>query len=686
MKMDKDSISPSLAPLGRLVPYLTGAGIPCEHLLKYGWQVFSCTSPAEARDLCSALEHDVARSNVSATGGNLEFQPGAHGSGHWPSVWRAREAVDPFWARLFGEAAPVHSFDSFAYSVTSSKRKLWLHLDQAFGNPNAFDLLQGILVLNDVGEDDYTTVLCHSDAGVQALMNEVRAAFPERSRSNARVHFFNDGEVAFLLEHCSLVRPSLSRGDLLVWCSGLPHCAIGGAWHRRAVYVSAVPRSLCSETELLIRRRAADSGKTSNHDVICSAAAGKLRASVKGGDQSWPKPPFPPFVLYSSADCTATLAKRAAMLGFVPSKADHAAEPHAAARDSFAPPPAAPTALQLLDALIQAYSSSLPVPPVPVPVPAVLAPAARPVPVTRSRRCSVDDDSDGDGGSRLIPRQVPSPLGLAVVTGANRGLGLEISTALASAGYTVVAMCRSLKVAAETAASLPCGNGRGDPPLPHIGIAADLVTLPAEEAALLVADQVARAIEETGLPLVLLVNNAGLYDMRWGLRAWNAACAVNCFAPLAICDALLPWMQSATVDGGGGAMIINVSSGMGSRDNLSPYYAATIAEATSHDALVKVGFVAADKIMSRAFMPTYKVSKALLNRGTQLMAESDRCAKVAVVAVCPGWCKTRMGGKRATRTAAQGAASILWPLWQFRGGLLPPGAWLFDQYGSATVP
>ena len=64
---------------------------------------------------------------------------------------------------------------------------------------------------------------------------------------------------------------------------------------------------------------------------------------------------------------------------------------------------------------------------------------------------------------------------------------------------------------------------------------------------------------------------------------------------------------------------------------------------------------------SRAFVGAYKVSKAVLNRGTQLQSVAWRAQGVAVSTsvVCPGWVRTRMGGPAASRSIEEGAASVM---------------------------
>jgi len=64
--------------------------------------------------------------------------------------------------------------------------------------------------------------------------------------------------------------------------------------------------------------------------------------------------------------------------------------------------------------------------------------------------------------------------------------------------------------------------------------------------------------------------------------------------------------------------------------------------------------------MASAHKPCYKVSKAMLNQAVRIQAPKLAERGIACNAVTPGWCRTRMGGPDAPRSAAQGAVSILW--------------------------
>jgi NAD(P)-dependent dehydrogenase (short-subunit alcohol dehydrogenase family) len=58
--------------------------------------------------------------------------------------------------------------------------------------------------------------------------------------------------------------------------------------------------------------------------------------------------------------------------------------------------------------------------------------------------------------------------------------------------------------------------------------------------------------------------------------------------------------------------------------------------------------------------PAYCVSKTMLNAITRQLAFELSARNIAVNAVCPGWVKTDMGGKYATRSVEKGAESVVW--------------------------
>ena len=75
-------------------------------------------------------------------------------------------------------------------------------------------------------------------------------------------------------------------------------------------------------------------------------------------------------------------------------------------------------------------------------------------------------------------------------------------------------------------------------------------------------------------------------------------------------------------------------------------------------------------------MPAYNVSKAALNAITRVLADDLRGRGILVNSVCPGWVRTDMGGSSATRSVAEGAASVLWAVDLEAGG--PTGGFYRD--------
>jgi NAD(P)-dependent dehydrogenase (short-subunit alcohol dehydrogenase family) len=197
---------------------------------------------------------------------------------------------------------------------------------------------------------------------------------------------------------------------------------------------------------------------------------------------------------------------------------------------------------------------------------------------------------------------------LALVTGANRGIGLEVCRQLVALGHTVLLGSRD--PAKGTAAARQVG---------------------AQAVALDVADPTApaRLFAETG-PVDILVNNAGIhYDVaQRALSAdWTivrAAFETNLFGAWRVAQAFAPGMRER-----GWGRIVNVSSEAGS--------------------LATMG----------AGPPAYSTSKAALNALTRILAGELRGSGVLVNAVCPGWVATDMGGAGG-RPVVQGAASVVW--------------------------
>jgi NAD(P)-dependent dehydrogenase (short-subunit alcohol dehydrogenase family) len=208
---------------------------------------------------------------------------------------------------------------------------------------------------------------------------------------------------------------------------------------------------------------------------------------------------------------------------------------------------------------------------------------------------------------------------IAVVTGANRGLGLATCRELARRGQRVVLTARDAGQAQSAAAQL-----RAE------GLDVTAATLDVSSDASVEA--FARRIEKELGRLDVLVNNAGAIFEQKGSRATTEVSPeilartfdTNTLGAYRLTRLFLPQMNRA-----GYGRVVNVSSGMGG--------------------ITEMG----------GGSPAYRVSKAALNALTRIFhAEAGKNVKVN--SVCPGWVRTDMGGAGATRNLEQGIAGIVW--------------------------
>jgi NAD(P)-dependent dehydrogenase (short-subunit alcohol dehydrogenase family) len=231
-----------------------------------------------------------------------------------------------------------------------------------------------------------------------------------------------------------------------------------------------------------------------------------------------------------------------------------------------------------------------------------------PRPPTRST------DTAGPPGAARPPRGER----VAVVTGANRGIGLAVVGALAAAGDTVVLGSRDV-AAGERAAQAPSVPG-------EVLVRRVDVTEPATLAAL--ADELGAKFGRVDV----LVNNAAIHYDTWqsavhaDLRVVREALETNLLGAWQATQALAPLLRAS-----GHGRIVNVSSEAGS--------------------LASMG----------GGIPAYRASKAALNALTRMLAAEMESDGVLANSVCPGWVATDMGGPGG-RPVEEGAASVLWAI------------------------
>ena len=207
---------------------------------------------------------------------------------------------------------------------------------------------------------------------------------------------------------------------------------------------------------------------------------------------------------------------------------------------------------------------------------------------------------------------------VALITGANRGIGQQIALQLGRRGYAVVIGGRVLDEATTVAKSF-CREG-----IRALGVALDVTD----------SEQINSAVKESISELGgihVLINNAGVsdgfqYPSRPDFRLVSNAIDVNLMGAWRMTAAVAPTMLAA-----GYGRIVNISSRLSILSS-----------------------------MERWEEPAYKVSKAALNALTRICAAEFAGTGVLVNAVSPGWVRTRLGGLNAPRSVEEAADTPVW--------------------------
>lgn len=212
---------------------------------------------------------------------------------------------------------------------------------------------------------------------------------------------------------------------------------------------------------------------------------------------------------------------------------------------------------------------------------------------------------------------------VAVVTGANRGLGRATSRALAEQGYHVVLCARDSESGADTMASLQaeqlsCELRRVD------------ITRQEDVAGL------ARHLGDNLGRVDVLVNNAGV-NIESRSDAGKRSADPTRVSPMTVMETLnintlgaLRCIQALAPLFTEGARIINISSGMGQLEEMAS------------------GWLG------------YRMSKTAMNSLTRVFADEFAERGIRVNSVCPGWVRTDLGGEQAERSIEEGIDTIVW--------------------------
>ena len=200
---------------------------------------------------------------------------------------------------------------------------------------------------------------------------------------------------------------------------------------------------------------------------------------------------------------------------------------------------------------------------------------------------------------------------VALVTGANRGIGFEIARQLGGRGFEVLLGVRDAEEGQAAAERISA------------------TWLPLDVAEAESVREAADWLRSEHGRLDVLVNNAGLLlDEESGVLDFDeetvlATLQVNLLGAWRMAAAFVPLMEK-------GGRVVNISSGAGQLSRMGTW------------------------------APAYSVSKAALDAHTLQLALALKDRGIAVNAVCPGWVRTRMGGRGATKPVEDGADTPVW--------------------------
>jgi NAD(P)-dependent dehydrogenase (short-subunit alcohol dehydrogenase family) len=212
---------------------------------------------------------------------------------------------------------------------------------------------------------------------------------------------------------------------------------------------------------------------------------------------------------------------------------------------------------------------------------------------------------------------------VAVVSGGNRGIGLEICKQLLAEGVSVVLGSRDATAGNRAAAALEAEIKPGSAKI--VGRQLDVVD--PESVA-----RCAQFVNDHFGQCDVLVNNAGIMPeprdgslLQTPPEMFREIMDVNVTGAVMMCQAYIPLMKKL-----GYGRIVNLSSGLGQLERMGPS------------------------------LPGYRISKAALNALTRTLAAELKPDGILVNSVSPGWVKTEMGGPNADRSVEEGADTAVW--------------------------
>mgnify|MGYP001570119258 CR=1 FL=1 len=230
-----------------------------------------------------------------------------------------------------------------------------------------------------------------------------------------------------------------------------------------------------------------------------------------------------------------------------------------------------------------------------------------------------------------------------LVTGANRGLGLEFVRQYAGEGWRVLACARKASTADRLTQVAATARGR-----------VTIHSLDVSEFGQI--DALGKSL--AGEPIDVLLNNAGIYGDRAGARkiefgtldydVWARSFRINAMAPIRMVEVFLPNLERSAQK-----KVVNVTSRMGS-----------------------IG----DNESGASYV--YRSSKAALNMATRSLAIDLAPRGILAVVVHPGWVQTDMGGKEApmgVEESVRGVRNVV-------DGLTPERSGSFLEYDGEEIP